>query len=157
MVIQLTAPEYVAVANAGFLENASAVVRGIPNAQRLQGAGYTEKIQGTIAEYVVSLALELPWRPIKPVRGADLPGVEVRSTEHERGCLILHPSDDDDKAFVLVIGQYPRYRVAGWIVARLGKTPDHWREQARQAAFFVPQPALAPIETLKRFRHERQN
>ena len=84
MQITLTAPEYLAVANAGFLENASAVVRGIPNAQKLQGAGYSEKIAGTVAEYVVSVALGMPWRPIKPIRGADLPGIEVRSTPKAR-------------------------------------------------------------------------
>ena len=118
--------------------------------ETLCGAGYDQKIAGTVAEYVVSLALGLPWRPIKPIRGADLPGVEVRSTAHSQGCLILHPSDPDNTAFVLVTGAYPRYTVAGWIVARCGKVDRYWRQQSRPA-YFVPQGALHPIETLHHY------
>jgi hypothetical protein len=69
--------------------------------------------------------------------------VQVRSTSGHRNCLILHKTDPDDKAFVLVTGTAPNFVLRGWIWGRDGKNEEYWRDPVGgRPAYFVPQSAL---------------
>jgi hypothetical protein len=82
------------------------------------------------------------------VQGLELP-VEVRSTSHEGGCLLLHPKDKDDNIFVLLTGVAPNFKIRGWLYAKDGKNENYWMDiVGRRPAYFVPQEALKPIEEL---------
>lgn len=82
----------------------------------------------------------------------DVVSCEVRSTNRGDGCLILHPSDDDNRAYVLALVR-AQYRVvlAGWAFGSRGKNKDKfWRSDVRAPAFFVPQDQLRPMRELKK-------
>lgn len=65
----------------------------------------------------------------EPDHDGDLgPGLQVRFTEHERGRLLLHESDEDDHLFILVTGQFPVYMVRGQISGAEGKRVGVVRE-----------------------------
>lgn len=150
MIVTLEPMEYLHAAQGGFLRNARNITRQQYNAHGLAGDGYNEAVAGAVAEYVVALALGVPWRALTPLGAPDVTDrVEVRSTHHKHGRLILYPRDPSEKAFVLVVGCYPAYTVAGWLWAHEGKRADYWNPEARQPTYFVPQTALQPIETLK--------
>lgn len=153
MVVTLAPREYLAVANVGFLENATAIMKRVPNAHGLADDGYSEKIAGAVAEYVVSKALGANWQPVKAIGARDVGAFEVRSTGRADGRLILHERDPDDVPFVLVTGSYPRFTVRGWILGGDGKQPQYWGEWSKRPAYFVPQAALQPIETLQDFTY----
>jgi hypothetical protein len=76
----------------------------------------------------------------------DVGAVQVRTRSRHDYDLILHPSDPDERAFVLVTGVAPEFHIVGWIWGREGKRPEYWDDPARgRPAFFVPQRALYPM------------
>lgn len=72
----------------------------------------------------------------------DVGAIQVRSTKHRSGCLILHPSDPDRACFVLLLNESPTFRFAGWLWGAEGKQSWWWREDVRHPAYFVPQGRL---------------
>lgn len=81
----------------------------------------------------------------------DVGGQGVRSTDKPNGCLILHPRDEDDRVFVLMVGSGRHWEFRGSIVARKGKQlgpdgkPRWWRTNVRTPAYFVPQSELDTV------------
>jgi hypothetical protein len=78
----------------------------------------------------------------------DLPGgVEVRTTTHAAGRLILHPTDPDDRRYILVVATLPIFDVVGWCYGRDAKRPEHWADPTgnNRPAFFTPRAALRPM------------
>lgn len=116
-----------------------------------KGDAISTHIQAACAEMAAAKALGLYWCGSMASRsevdiGRD---VQVRHTEREAGCLIVHGSDDDDHAFVLVTGQIPEFEVVGWIRGRDAKRPEFVREpHPGRPAYFVPQSALIDIHHL---------
>ncbi len=110
-------------------------------------------INGALGEVAVAKYLGRYWDgmgALGDLHAADVGGgVQVRWTGKPNGDLILHPSDADDKPFVLVTGDAPRFTLHGWILGRDGKLETYWRDPAGgRAAFFVPQNKLVPIAEL---------
>ncbi len=117
-------------------------------------------IQGARCE--AALAKYLGVSHIKGTPGApDVAGYDVRGTQYLDGRLILHPRDLDERIYVLVVGPLtarhlaPRpyhlaFFVCGWIYGRAGKDKQWWDEPIGNGrpAFFVPQQALMPIQSL---------
>jgi len=72
--------------------------------------------------------------------------VQIRSTIHENGCLIVRNDDDEYHYYVLVVGEIPRFGMAGWIKGvdakrrRFVRSPNN-----RPPAYFVPQKELTPF------------
>ena len=73
-------------------------------------------------------------------------GIQVRTSSCKKlippdnfGNLIIRECDNDDHAFVLVVGNPPHFLIKGWIAGRGGKT-DKWRTAyaGRPPAWFVP-------------------
>lgn len=126
-------------------------MRQIENIKKARAAGnsydgaadHQIHIEGCCAEMAVAKALNVYWSGKGDFRAPDVGAVDVRQTTHEKGRLILHPSDPDDRRFYLVIGKNGEYRVAGWIMGRDGKQQKFWADPVGgRPAFFVPQDAL---------------
>lgn len=104
--------------------------------------------QGATAEAAVAKHFGFWWSgALNDLRAGDVDYLQVRSTQHAKGCLILHPTDPDDDYFILAIGSAPTFRLAGWIRGRLGKRKEFWTDKAGNGrpAFFIPQSALRPV------------
>jgi hypothetical protein len=111
---------------------------------------------GCLAEEACAKCLNLYWSGLC---GAGVPDVgfkyQVRGTWRMDGRLILHPDDKDDEPFILVTphdtmeGGMLTFRLVGWILCRDGKQEKYWTDpKGDRPAFFVPQDALHPMETL---------
>ena len=72
---------------------------------------------------------------------------EVRATRRDDGCLIVRDNDDDDRLYVLVVGDPPSVRIAGWLRGGEAKR-DKWvrNPNGHRRAWFVPQSALRAWE-----------
>lgn len=108
-------------------------------------------ILGAVGEAALARWLDVYWAPGR-LGELDVVSCEVRSTNRGDGCLILHPSDDDDRAYVLALVR-AQYRVVlvGWLYGSDGKDKKrYWRSDVRAPAFFVPQDQLLPMKGLKK-------
>lgn len=148
VVITLTSAEWA-------ISNAVAALRQVSNEavarKDAHGAsaslGMEAHIQGAAAEAAVAKWRNVWWAgALNNLRAADVGRLQVRSTEHPNGCLLLHRTDPDDDVFILAIGKAPTFRLFGWIRAADGKQEKFWRDpKGGRPAFFVPQSALRPI------------
>jgi hypothetical protein len=106
-------------------------------------------IEGAAAEMAFAKLANTYWHSIAR-RPEELPGdvgtMQVRCTQREDGCLILHPEDDDDACFYLLTGQIPTFTVRGWIFGADGKRQEFWRTDTGRPAYFVPQSVLCSTE-----------
>lgn len=75
-------------------------------------------------------------------------GMQVRHTVYESGHLIVHRKEDDnpEHVFFLVIGRFPRYRLAGWLFGWEAQSHEEWFRDLPgvrgRRAFNCPQSAL---------------
>jgi hypothetical protein len=102
---------------------------------------------GAIGEMAVCRALGLPWNGVGTMKGVDVGlDIEVKSTDRDRGCLIIKP----DQRFVLVTVAGGECRLRGWVYGREGMQDRFWAEKVEgRPAWFVPQSALHPMSTLE--------
>jgi len=108
-------------------------------------------ILGAQAELALAKYLGFYWSGMRPNRNdGDVGPLEVRWTDRDDGCLLLHPNDPSDRAFVLVTGTGPEFVLRGWAFAGSVKLDHYWRTDTGRPAFFVPQEALFGMEDLKR-------
>ena len=149
-IIQLTNWEILLVAQAG-------IQRQVENLQKRRkpahGADdqsdWQKAIEGCLGEFAVAKHFGLFWSGKGKLGAADvgianLSGVDVRTCQLPTGCLILHPTDDDDRQYWLVTGVNGKYTLRGWMWGRDGKDQIYWGDVARcgRPAFFVPQEDL---------------
>lgn len=109
-------------------------------------------IEGVLAEIAVGKGLNVPWdeKRFGNIVTGPMGEVHIRSTTHLTGSLILHPRDQDDAVYLLVLNNNPNFTLAGWLLGKDGKLDKYWREAGvRHPAFFVPQSALHPVEDLQ--------
>lgn len=150
--LPLALPELMIAGYAGVMRRGSAM-----KAQRQQRYGlsnvglacWAADVGGAAGEMVVAKRLDRYWSPLAPGRLSDVPAdigdeVQVRSTEHRDGSLILHPDDPDEHLFYLVVtADLPRCRIIGPLRAEVGKHERYWRTAGvRHPAYFVPQEDL---------------
>jgi hypothetical protein len=114
--------------------------------------GWSLHMQGALGELVVAKLTGRFWSgAVGDLKADDVGELQVRTSEGLNNRLILHPSDPDDRAFVLVLGAPPTFKVPGWIMGRDGKNDDFFSDpRGDRPAFFVPQHVLLPIDTLGR-------
>jgi hypothetical protein len=123
-------------------------------------------IQGAEAELAVAKAFKLPWDGSFldldrwfdwREKGHDVSGLEVRSTHHKKGCLILHPKDRDDAPFILVLThERPIFTLVGWNFGRAGKLPEYWRDVGYgRPCYYLPQDKLLSMGTLQQQMKEQ--
>ena len=112
---------------------------------------------GAIGEKAVAVACGLEWDgAIGDLSARDVGALQVRTTTHRQGRLILHPADQDGEAFILAVlggatAGYYLVELAGWIMARDGKVGENWCDPTGRGrpAFFVPRAALLPMSTVR--------
>lgn len=106
-------------------------------------------IEGAAGEIAVARAINRYWHGSvnAPKSAPDIgASIQVRTTKHENGSLILVDRDLDDHVYFLAIGEMPNYRIAGYIVGTDGKKKEYIRAPAgRPPAYFVPQNKLSQI------------
>ena len=143
--VQLSPSEIYSAALAG-------VLRQVQNLQKNRTPAYgiddnshwQAHIEGALGEMALAKHLGIYWSGKGELRDPDVGLVDVRTTTHENGCLILHEADDDHRKFYLLIGCNGRYNVFGWMFGLEGKQQRFWRDPTgnNRHAFFVPQSAL---------------
>jgi hypothetical protein len=70
---------------------------------------------------------------------------EVRTTGRRDGGLIIRQGDPEDRIYVLVVhGDWPVFRLAGWLFGRDMMTPA-WRQSTPDPWWQVPQAYLHPM------------
>lgn len=150
MNITLDAGEIMTAATAGAWRQARGIIRGRQNAHGFNGDGWRVAIEGLAAEIAVAKALNAYHPSFYPeldrARG-DVDGLHVRSSSHPSAHLTIY-RDDPDGAYVLVVGQIPAFRIPGWIFKQDAVRGTWWRDDIRDPAFWVPQDALSPLETI---------
>jgi len=107
---------------------------------------------GACGELAVAKALDIPWTGARIFRAPDVGQFEVRTTVYQSGHLILHPKDNDNSIFILVIGEENTFELKGWIYGEKGKSRSYWKDKSKKdrPAYFVPQIALRPMRSLPR-------
>lgn len=113
--------------------------------------GWQVHIEGCCGELATAKALNIYWNgSINTYKhGADVGSIQVRTRSKNDYDLIVRNNDKNEDTFILVVGQAPDYRVVGWIKGRDAKKEIYSKTYGnRPAAFFVPQAALHPIESL---------
>ena len=150
--VTLTSSELLSAGSIGLARHAKSIKRGQPDCHGYGGdSGWSLHIEGACGELAAAKASGRYWpATIDSFKnGDDVSGFQVRTRSKHEWDLIIRDDDKDDRIFVLVTGQAPRYAVRGWIRARDGKKDEHVREHgSRPSAWFVPQVALLPMETL---------
>lgn len=88
-------------------------------------------------------------------REGDLGKLEVRAAAGTNGqldrlSLIVRPRDKKDVPYILVVGAYDTWYLKGWILGRDARQDEFWEAKGFSPikAWFVPQDALNPMETL---------
>lgn len=107
--------------------------------------------QGAPGELAAAIVLGLEWAaPVNNFKGADLSDdIQVRTTHHPRGCLIVRDDDNPNHTYILVRGTSPHFEVMGYIKGRDAKKPQFIRSpNGRPPAYFVPADHLNPISEL---------
>jgi len=106
-------------------------------------------ILGACGELAVARYVDRFWSgQLGNYKARDVGPLQVRTSHHENGRLILHETDHDDQIYILVVGELPSLTLAGWKYARDGKQPEFWAAPKGRWAFWVPQQRLEPMSTL---------
>jgi hypothetical protein len=148
-VVVLSHAEVMQAAQAGIMRLVGNMKRGLSDRY---GAPQTDRwgidIEGACGEMAVAKYLGLYWSgAIGNFYAADVGRLQVRTTGHPNGRLILHEEDRDDHVFILATGRAPQFTIEGWLQGVLGKSEKWWIDSGRPA-FFVPREALFAIDTL---------
>jgi len=111
-------------------------------------------IEGACAELAVSRLIGCYWHAIVADPNG-LPGdagpLQIRSTPHDDGHLVVYDTDPDQAIFVLVIGTVPVFVVRGWMQGSMAKRSQWWRPEGKAPAYWIPQSELRPMSQIKHF------
>jgi len=152
MNVELTPKEMIVAATMGVMRQVENLKLGRRPAH---GAGtsadWQKHIEGCLAEFAAAKALGLYPAGAATFRAPDLGGtLEVRSTQHPRGRLLVHPEDPDGHRYLLVAGENGSYEIAGWISGEDAKRSQWWDEpQKGRPAYCVPQSALRSVVKIR--------
>lgn len=150
--VTLTASELTTAAMIGVRRQVQNLVRGRQDAHgRGPEDGWTPHIEGACGEMAVAKWMGLYWSGnMGELAADDVGGLQVRTASAVDSRLIVHPSDPDDRVFVLVTGRAPNFVLQGWLMGRDAKDPAFWVDPGTgRPAFFVPLVRLMAIERLK--------
>lgn len=99
-------------------------------------------IVGSCGERALAAYLGIEWIPLVDTftRIPDVGELEVRTRTKDYYDLIIRDCDDDNKPYVLVLGNIVKFRIVGWIYAREGKK-EKWKHVygGGRPSYFVPQ------------------
>ena len=135
-------------AHVGMLRNATALARDRDRGPASVDA-WSAHIEGAGAELAVAMYLGAYWwaaidRPGAPDVGGD---VEVRQTARVDGRLVIRPKDNPRRAYFLVTGTLPDFKIVGWIEGADGMVDLNYRGDDRWPAWWIDQRLLNPPDT----------
>ncbi len=136
--------------------------QSVNEAQRLRGrnggASFGSKaleihLLGAAGEVAVASYLGLKEHLFKETNAKrdsdDLPGIDVKTRSKASYDLIVQRQSDPNRKFVLVTIENRQTLLHGWCYGHEGMKEIYWADPARgRPAYFVPQSALRPMETL---------
>lgn len=149
IIITLTSVEVTQAAMIGIMRHVQDLKQGLHARHGLlPGNAWQIHIEGACGEMAVAKHYGKYWNGnIGNLKAHDVGHLEVRTTRHENGRLILHKTDPDDAVFVLLTGECPSYTLRGWIRGADGKKTEFWDEpRAGRAAYFVPASKLTQTQ-----------
>lgn len=173
-IVTLDIPEFMYVAQGGFYRRTWAMIHGRSREEGPSDFGFDRDIMGQLAEYGYAKLTGQFWSPHLghlDTNTGDVGGLQIKSVLDARLSLIIREHDPANFNYILAIidtseiafGALGRVSItfAGWIEGLIAKnkkkadgTLAYWREKDKsknihQAAFFVPQCDLHPMDTLR--------
>jgi len=157
-VVDLTWSDVMSGGHLGLMVGVSAMARKLEDGRSDLGLG--RHVEGAIAEMAFAYWLGVPYRPVVgklDMATGDVARCQVRSTAIPEGSLIVKQDDPPSFPYVLALlcphKGGVRVRLAGWLDGAEAKDERYWRERGsapgiHRSAFFVPQSALRPLDTL---------
>ena len=120
----------------------------INSAQAKAEGGWDRHVMGALGEMAFAKWANIFWSgSLGDYHADDVGPYQVRAIYGERHRLIIRPGDKDNKKFILVWDQTPKYFLMGWQWAGNIKRKVFWENpNGRDPAFFVPQTALFSME-----------
>jgi hypothetical protein len=112
---------------------------------------WTHNIEGALGECAFAKATGRFWDfSVNTFQTqGDVGGIEVRTLSQDHYDLLIRPSDNDLRKFVLVVGKGPTFRVVGWAFGAEAKHEKWLLERGgRVAAYWMPQSELRAIDSL---------
>lgn len=146
--ITLTDSELKLAATVAIERNIENIFEGRKHAHGFGGSnGWDNHIEGAAGEMAFAKFANKFWSGnIGNLDANDVGRVEVRTASDHNRRLIIHKRDPDDRAFVLVTGLAPTFRIRGWIWGEDAKQDRYWKDPAGgRPAYFVPHQELKPL------------
>lgn len=150
--IRLDWNELFAAGCVGLFRRIEGVYERMNSNKHAYNSNWATDIDGAAAEMVVARYLGRYWSfHSMNFAGDDVTGgIQVRSTVHKNGCLIVRSHDNDDNIFVLVITEAPVYRIVGYMRGGDAKSPEFERQADERGvqSWWVPQNRLRDISEI---------
>jgi hypothetical protein len=106
-------------------------------------------IQAAGSELAYAKFRNVHWNAgVDTFKGPDIgTNVQIRHSKLPHASLILRPADSDDEYYVLVTGEFPIFKIVGWLKGVDAKHEEFLKSPGRKAAaWFVPQNKLKPFK-----------
>lgn len=115
-----------------------------------QDGAWSCDIEGAAGEMAVAKWRRSYWSgAIGDLAAADVAKLQVRTTTHPTGRLVLHDRDDPEAVYVLARGVAPSFELVGWLRGKDGMRKEYWQDPTgKRPAYFVPTEALLPMGDL---------
>jgi hypothetical protein len=122
--VKLTSAELMLGGNVGVMRRVASIQNGNNPNWHAKDSSWATDIDGALGEMAVAKHLGVYWEPsVNTFKAADLCGfIQIKSTNHSSGHLIVRDNDARHHLYVLVITAIPHCRLIGSI----------WGEDARQ-------------------------
>lgn len=160
VILKLTRAEAFYAGFGGFMRNFTALFDGRSLEEGRKDLGTDAHAIGTIVEYAVAKEFDLFWSPkihqLDTLTG-DLKNLQCKGVWRPGLSLIVRAHDSPDFDYVLGEVSFNKdgvdVKLCGWIAGAQAKQQKYWREKdpargIHQAAYFVPQDELQPMETI---------
>ena len=149
--IELTKPELMVAGLVGNMRSIASLGNLTQNKHSPTDSQWQIDVDGAAAEMAFAKWLNVYYAPsVNTFKAPDVGTMQVRSTKHEHGKLIIRGNDVKDEIVVLVVNRMPTYIMAGWIRTADAKQDKYLYDPNGKGspAWMVPQTDLNKMEDL---------
>ena len=131
----------------GGMRRVRSIVDGANQYKHAQRSDWATDVDGAAAELAVAKYLNVYWRPgVNTYKAPDVGVLQVRSTMHPTGHLIVRPNDADTDTFIFVVCAPPRYLLVGAYLGAEAKVDEFFHTSHDEAdCWWVPQARLRDL------------